>query len=54
MLILELSYYILQVPNDAYMTLTQNLIGPSALSQDYCELVGWLQSNCEHLPALLD
>ena len=54
MLTLELSYCILEVPNDANMTLSQNLIGPSALSQEYCELVGWLQSNCEHLPALLD
>ena len=54
MLTLELPYYILEVPNDAYMTLSQNLIGPSALIQEYCKLIGWLEGNYEHVHALLD
>ena len=27
--------------NDAYTTLSQNLIGCSTLSQEYCKLIGW-------------
>ena len=40
MLILESSSYILEIPNDAYTTLSQNLIGCSTLSQEYCQLIG--------------
>ena len=39
--ILELSSYVLQIPNDADTTLNQNLIGWSTLSQEYCKLIGW-------------
>ena len=34
MLTLELSSYVLEIPNDAYTTLSQNLIGYSTLSQE--------------------
>ena len=37
MLILELSSIILEIPNDAYTTLSRNLINYSTLSQEYCE-----------------
>ena len=40
MLTLEVSFYELVIPNDAYMTLSQNLIGCSTLSQEYCKLIG--------------
>ena len=38
MLTYELSPYVLQIPNDAYTTLRQNLIGCSTFSQEYSEL----------------
>ena len=41
MLTLELSSYVLEIPNDAYTTLSRNLIGCSTLSQEYCKLIGW-------------
>ena len=31
--------YVLEIPNDAYTTLSQNLIGCSTLGQDNCELI---------------
>ena len=37
---LGLSSYVLEIPNDAYTTLSQNLMGCSTLSQEYCELIG--------------
>ena len=37
---LGLSSYILEIPNDAYATLSQNLMGCSTLSQEYCKLIG--------------
>ena len=40
MLTLELSSIVLETPNDAYTTLSQNLINCSALSQEYCNLIG--------------
>ena len=40
MLKLELSSYVLEIPNYAYTTLSQNLIGYSTLSQGYCRLIG--------------
>ena len=40
MLALELSSYVLEIPNDAFTTLCQILIGCSKLSQEYCELIG--------------
>ena len=47
MLTLELSFYVLEIPNDAYTTLIQfrlavqpmKFIG-STLSQEYCKLIG--------------
>ena len=36
---LELSPYLLGIPNDAYTTLGQNMIGCSTLSQEYCKLI---------------
>ena len=41
MLILELSSYVLEIPNDAYTTLSQNLIGCLTLILEYCKLIGW-------------
>ena len=41
LLTLELSSIVLEIPNDAYATLSQNLIGCSTLSQEYCKLIGW-------------
>ena len=38
MLTLEFSSYLLEIPNDAYTTLSQNLIGCSTLSQDWLTL----------------
>ena len=38
--ILELSSYLLEIPNDGYTTLSQSLIGYATLSQDYCGLIG--------------
>ena len=37
---LGLSSYVLEIPNDAYTTLSQNLMGCSTLSQEYCKLIG--------------
>ena len=37
MIILELSSIVLEIPNDAYTTLSRNLIVHSTLSQEYCE-----------------
>ena len=37
MLTLELSSIVMEIPNDAYITLSRNLIGYSTLSQEYCE-----------------
>ena len=37
---LELSSYVLEIPNYAYTTLSQNLIGWSTLSQEQCKLIG--------------
>ena len=36
LLALELSSSVLEIPNDAYKTLSQNLIGCSTLIQEYC------------------
>ena len=41
MFTLELSTYELQIPNEAYTSLSQNLIGCSTPSQDYCKLIGY-------------
>ena len=30
----------LEIPKDAFTTLSQNLIGRSTLSQEYCKLIG--------------
>ena len=32
---------VLEIPNDAYTTLSPNLIGCSTLSQEYCKLISW-------------
>ena len=52
MFALELSSIELEIPNDAYTTLNQNLIGGSTLSQKCCNLIGWywkiMKSNFEH------
>ena len=40
MLTLELSSVVLEIPNDAYKTLSRNLIGCSTLSQEYYKLIG--------------
>ena len=37
MLLLELSFVVLETPNDAYTTLSQSLIGCLTLSQVYCD-----------------
>ena len=37
---LELSSIVMGVPNDAYTTLSLNLIGCLTLSQEYCKLIG--------------
>ena len=37
MLTSELSSHVLEIPNDAYTTLSRNLIGCSTLSQDLVE-----------------
>ena len=37
MLTLELSSIVLEIPNNAYTTLSRNLIGYLTLSQEYCE-----------------
>ena len=39
MLTLELSPYLLGIPNDANTTLSQNMIGCSTLRQEYCKLI---------------
>ena len=39
-LVLELSYYVLEIPNCAQTTLSQNLIGCRTLSQEYYILIG--------------
>ena len=41
MLTLELSSIVLEIPNDAYTTLSRNLIGYSTLSQE-CYEPDWL------------
>ena len=41
MLTLELASCVLKIPIDGYTTLSPNLIGCSALSQEYCKLIGW-------------
>ena len=41
MLTLELPSIALEIPNDAYTTLSRNLIGCTILSQEYCKLIGW-------------
>ena len=38
---LELSPYVLEIPNDAYIALSQNPIGCSIFSQEYCKLIDW-------------
>ena len=38
---LELFSIVLEIPNDAYTTLSQNLIGCSAFSWEYRKLIGW-------------
>ena len=40
MLLLELSSYVLEIPDDAYTTLSQNLIGCLTLILEYCKLIG--------------
>ena len=40
MLLFELSSIVLEIPNDAYTTLSQNLNGCSTLSQEYSKLIG--------------
>ena len=37
---LGFSSYVLEIPKDAFTTLSQNLIGRSTLSQEYCKLIG--------------
>ena len=41
MFTLELSFIVLEIPSDAYTTLSRNLNGCSTLSQEYCKLIGW-------------
>ena len=41
MLTLELSVLVLEIPNDAYTTLSRNLIGCSTLRQEYLQ-ADWL------------
>ena len=50
MLTSELSSYVglLEIPNDAYTILSQNLIGYSTLSQEYCKLIGCLWKIMRH------
>ena len=40
MLTLALSSYVPEIPNNAYTTLSQNLIRCSTPSQEYCKLIG--------------
>ena len=40
MLILELSCYVLEIPNDTYKTLSQNVIGRSTPSHEFPKLIG--------------
>ena len=40
MITLELSSYVSEIPNDAHTTLSQNLIGHLAHSQECCKLIG--------------
>ena len=35
----ELSSIVLEIPSDAYTTLSQDLIGYSTLNQEYCKLI---------------
>ena len=42
MLALKLSSYELEFPNDAYTTLSQNLIGYSTLRSKVLQAAGWL------------
>ena len=37
---LELSSSVMEIPNDAYTTLIQNVIGCSTLCQEYPKLIG--------------
>ena len=54
MLTLELSSYVLEIPNDVYQTLSQNLICCSTLSQECSKLIGlYLEGNFDHKHALL-
>ena len=39
MFTLELSFIVLEIPSDAYTTLSRNLNGCSTLSQEYCKLI---------------
>ena len=41
MLTFELSSDVLEIPNDAYTTLSPKLIGCSTFGQEYCRLIGW-------------
>ena len=41
MSILELSSYLLEIPNNAYKLLSQFMIGCSLLSQEYYKLISW-------------
>ena len=34
-------FFVLEIPTDAYTTLSRNLIGCSRLGQEYCKLIGW-------------
>ena len=40
MLAMELSSIVLEIPHNAYTTLSRNLIGCLTLSQEYCKLIG--------------
>ena len=40
MLKLELSSYVLEIPNDAYPILSQILISFTTFSQEYCKQIG--------------
>ena len=40
MLKLELSSYVLEIPNDTDTTPSRNLIGCSTISQEYCTVIG--------------
>ena len=43
----ELSSILFQIPSDAYILLSQILIGRSILSQEYRKLIGWYWKNYE-------